>query len=128
MAAFGCSSPPALLDGLAKVIVGSVTPRVLAGSGPSPFILVDGFGITDGRFGGHPIPHVSSRPSFFSQPSVVGEQIGDIFGLLTDIGALVLAIFVDVLELLESLDNVDIVAEVYDDVFRACVQAIIKKG
>jgi energy-converting hydrogenase Eha subunit H len=71
---------------------------------------------------------VSSRPSLFSQPSVVGEQIGDIFGLLTDICALVLAILVDVLELLESLDNVDIVTEIDDDVLRASVQTVIEKS
>lgn len=41
---------------------------------------------------------------------------------------MVLAIVVDKLELLESLDNVEIVAEIYDDVFRASVQTIIKKG
>ena len=71
---------------------------------------------------------MSSRPSFFSQPSIVGEKIGDVFGLLTDICALVLAILVDILELLEGLDNVDVVTEIDDDILRASVQAIIKKS
>ena len=71
---------------------------------------------------------MSSRPSLFSQPSIVGEEIGDVFGLLTDICALVLAILVNILELLEGLDNVDIITEIDDDVFRAGVQAVIEKS
>jgi len=45
------------------------------------------------------------------------QQVGDILRLLSDISALVLAIFVNVLELLESFDNVDVIAKVDDDVF-----------
>lgn len=126
--ALGCGSLLALLDRFIKVVVGGVTLRVLTRPSPSSFVLVPGFNIVNGRSRGHPIPHVSSRPSLFSQPSVVGKKIGDIFGLLTDICTLVLAILVDILELLEGLDNVDIVTEVDDDVLRASVQTVIEKS
>ena len=121
MPTFSGSSPLTLLDCFDKVGVGSVVPRFWARTRPSPFVFVTEAGIVIGGSVGHPIPHVSSRPSLFSQPRIVGEQIGDIFGLLTDVCALVLAILVDELELLESLDDVEIVAEIYDDVFRASV-------
>ena len=68
------------------------------------------------------------RPSLFPQPGIIGEKICDIFGLLTDICALVLAILVDILELLKSLDNVEIIAEIYDDVFGTSVQTVIKES
>jgi len=128
VASLGCSSLPTLLDRLSKIIVGGVAPRVLTRPRPSPFILIPKFTILDGGSRGHPIPHVSSRPSFFSQPGIVREEIGDVFGLLTDICALVLSILVDILEFLEGLDNVDVVTEIDDDVFRASVQAVIEKS
>ena len=59
---------------------------------------------------------MSSCPPLFSQPSIVGEEVGDVFSLLADIRALVLAILVNILELLESLDNVDVITEIDDDV------------
>ena len=132
MSAFGSGGPLTFLDCFAKVIIGSATAgtraRLRPGLRSSPFVLVAEVGIVDRGTRGHPISHVSSRPSLFSQPSVVGEQIGDIFGLLTDVCALVLAILVDVLEFLQSLDNVEIVAKIYDDVFGASVQTVIKEG
>lgn len=128
MSGLGCSSPLTLLDCLAEVIVGNDTLRVLTRSGPPPFVLVTGLSITDGRSRGHTIPHVGPRPSLFPQPGIIGEKIGDVFGLLTDICALVLAILVDVLELLKSLDNVEIVAEIYDNVLRTSVQTVIKQS
>jgi len=129
VAVLGCGCPLTLLDRFTKVVIRSLTPPVLAGPRSSPFVLVTEVGgIIDGRFGGHPVPHVSSRPSLFSQPSVIGEEVGDVFGLLTDVCALVLAILVNILKLLEGLDNVDIVAEIDDDVLRASVQAVIEKS
>ena len=121
------SSPLALFDRLIKVVVGGIT-RVLTCPGPSPFVLIAEVNIVYGGSGGHPIPHVSSRPSLFSQSSIVGKKIGDIFGLLTDIRALVLAILVDILKLLEGLDNVDVVTEIDDDVLRAGVQTVIEES
>ena len=38
------------------------------------------------------------------------------------------AILVNVLELLKSLDNVEIVAEIYDNVLRTSVQTVIKQS
>ena len=78
--------------------------------------------------GGHTILQASSRHSLFPQPGIIGEKIGDVFGLLTDICALVPAILVNVLELLKSLDNVEIVAEIYDNVLRTSVQTVIKQS
>jgi hypothetical protein len=128
VATLGCGCPLTLLDRFTKVIIGRITSSVLTRPRPSPFVLVTKVGIIDGRSGGHPVPHVSSRPSLFSQPSIVGEEVGDVFGLLTDICTLVLAILVNVLELLEGLDNVDIITEIDDDVLRASVQAVIEKS
>jgi len=128
VAGLGCGSLSTLLDRFTKIIVGRVALRVLTRPRPPPFVLIPEFAIVDGGSGGHPIPHVSSRPSLFSQPSIVREEIGDVFGLLTDICALILAILVDELKLLECLDNVDVVTEIYDDVLRASVQTVIEKG
>ena len=95
----GCGSLPTLLNRLTRIIVGSVIPRVLARPRFSPFVLVPEFTIFDGGSVEHPIPHASSRVSLFSQPSIIREEIGDVFGLLTDNCALVLAILVGILEL-----------------------------
>lgn len=46
----------------------------------------------------------------------VSEKIGDIFGFLSDIGTLIFTVLVNILEFLESFDNVDIVPEIDDDV------------
>lgn len=128
VAALGCGSPLTLLDRFTKVIVCTSSPRVLTRPGSSPFIFIAKFSIIDGRFGSHAIPHVSSRPSLLSQPRIIGEKIGDIFGLLTDVCALVFAVLVNILELLKGLDNVEIVTEIDDDVLRASVQAVIEKS
>jgi hypothetical protein len=63
----------------------------------------------------------------FSQSSIVGEEVGDSSGLLTDMEALVLGILLGILGLLEGLDNVDILTET-DDVLRANVQAVVEKS
>ena len=129
VAVLGCGGLLALLDRFTKVFVGRVTPGVLTRPGSPPLVLVTGVGgFVDRRSGGHAIPHVSSGPSLFAQPSIVGEEVGDIFGLLTDIRALIFAVLVDVLELLEGLDNVDVITEIDDDVLRAGVQAVIEKS
>ena len=128
VAALGCGGLLTLLNCFTKVFVGRVTPRGLTRPGSPSFVLVTGVGVVDGRSGGHSIPHASSGPSFFSQPGIVGEEIGDVFGLLTDICALIFAILVNILELLEGLDNVDIVTEIDDDVLSASVQAVIEEG
>ena len=41
---------------------------------------------------------------------------------------MVLAILVNMLELIEGLDNVDIITEIEDEVLRASVQAVIDKN
>ena len=128
VAALGCGGPLTLLDRFTKVLVGRVAPGCLTRPGSPSFVLVTGVGVVDGRSRGHTIPHASSGSSFFPQPSIVGEEIGDVFGLLTDICALIFAILVNVLEFLEGLDNVDIVTEIDDDVLRAGVQAVIEEG
>ena len=123
-----CGGPLTLLDRFTKLIVGIVTPCVLARLRSSPFVLVTKVSFVDGRSGVHAIPHVSSRPSLFSQPCIVGEKVGNVFGLLTYICALVFAVLVNILELLEGLDDVDIITEIDDDVLRASVQAVIEKS
>lgn len=128
VAVLGCGGLLALLNRFAKVVVGRVTPGVLTRSGSPPFVLVTRVGLVDRRSGGHTIPHVSSGPSLFAQPSIVGEKVGDVFGFLADIRALIFAVLVDVLELLEGLDNVDVITEIDDDVLRTGVQAVIKKS
>ena len=117
-----------LLDRFTKVIVGSVTPLVLTRPSPSPFVLATKVGIIGRRSGGLVVQHGSSQPSFFSQSSFVREDVGDICGLPTDICAFVLAILVNILELPEVPDKVDIITEIYDDVFRASIQAVIEKS
>ena len=67
-------------------------------------------------------------PSLLAQPGIIGEKIGDVTGLFTDGFAWVLAILVDVPELLKSLDKVDIVAEIYVNVLRTSVQTVTKKS
>ena len=56
------------------------------------------------------------------------KKVGDIFGLLADVGTLVLVIFVDVLELLQGFDDVDVVTEEKDDVLGAGQETIIEDG
>jgi hypothetical protein len=44
---------------------------------------------------------------------------------LTDVGALVFAVLIDILKFLEGLDDVDVVAEVYDYVLRALMETVV---
>ena len=68
------------------------------------------------------------RPSLSPQPGIIGEKIGDVTGLFTDEFTWVLAILVDVPELLKSRDKVEIVAEIYVNVLRTSVQTVTKKS
>lgn len=124
--ALSCSSSLALLDRLAKVIIGGFARGILTRPGPSSLVLVTKVGIANWRSGGHPIPHVSSRPPLFPEPTLVRKKVGDVFSFLTNVCALILAILVDILKLLQRLDNIKIVTEIYDDVLRAGVQTVIK--
>jgi len=124
--ALSCSSSFALLDRLAKVIIGGFARGILTRPGPSSLVLVTKVGIANWRSGGHPIPHVSSRPPLFPEPTLVRKKVGDVFSFLTNVCALILAILVDILKLLQRLDNIKIVTEIYDDVLRAGVQTVIK--
>ena len=92
----GCGSLPTLLNRLTKIIVGRVTPLVLVRPRSSPFVLVPEFTVFDGETGDHPI----RLPSPFSQPGIIREEIEGVFGLLTDMCPLVIAILVGILELL----------------------------
>jgi len=47
----------------------------------------------------------------------VRKEICNVFGLLTDIRALVLPIFINVLEFFERFDDVDIGSKIDNDVF-----------
>jgi hypothetical protein len=69
---------------------------------------------------------VSTGTALLAKPGFILKQVSDVLGLLTNISALVFPIVVDVLELLQSLDNINVVAEVDDDVLRACVKTIIE--
>jgi hypothetical protein len=55
---------------------------------------------------------------------LVYEEVADVLGLLPDVGTLAFAVLVDVMELLEGLNDVYVVAEVDDDVLGALVQTI----
>jgi hypothetical protein len=56
------------------------------------------------------------------------EEVRDVFGFLSDIGTLVFTEFIDVLELLEGLDDVEVVSEIKNDVLRAAVKAVIQNS
>jgi hypothetical protein len=44
------------------------------------------------------------------------KEIGDVFGLLPNVGTLIFPIFVDILELFEGFDDIDVIPEIYDHV------------
>ena len=69
---------------------------------------------------------MSSSTSFFSEPRFILKKVGDILRLLSDISALVLPIFIDVLEFFEGFDHVDIVTKVDHDVFWSLMKAIVQ--
>ena len=60
------------------------------------------------------------------EPSMIVDIFGDILCFLPYICALVFHILVDVLEFLESLDDVEVIAEIQNDVLRAGVETIVQ--
>ena len=75
----------------------------------------------------HAVAHIRAAATFLTETRLILEKICDILCLLADVGALVLAVFVDVLEFLERLDEIDVVAEVDDDVLRASMQTVVEQ-
>ncbi len=69
-----------------------------------------------------------TRTTLITQTCLILKKVGDVFGLLPNISALVLAILINVLELLEGFDDVYVVAEVDDDVFGTGVKKIVEQG
>jgi uncharacterized membrane protein len=65
----------------------------------------------------HAITHVRAREALLTEARLVCEEICYVLGLLTDVCALILAIFVDILELFERFDDIDVISEVDNDVF-----------
>jgi hypothetical protein len=75
----------------------------------------------------HAIAHIRAASAFLTETGLVLEEICDVLCLLPDVGALVLAVLVDVLEFLECLDEIDIVAEIDDDVLRASMETVVEQ-
>lgn len=74
----------------------------------------------------HAVTHVCAGPSLFTQSALVSEEICDVLGLLPNIGPLIFALFIHVLELLEGFDDVDIIPEVYDNVLGPGMQTVVQ--
>jgi hypothetical protein len=70
------------------------------------------------------IAHRCPSAAFLTKATLVYEEVADVLGLLLDVGTLVFAVLVDVMEPLEGLNDVYVVAEVDDDVLGALVQTI----
>lgn len=75
----------------------------------------------------HTVAHIRTAAAFLAETGLILEEICDVLCLLADIGALVLAILVDVLEFLECLDKIDIVSEVDDDILGASMKTVVKQ-
>ena len=75
----------------------------------------------------HAVAHIRAAAAFLAETGLVLKEICDVLCLLADVGALVLAVLVDVLEFLERLDEIDIVAEVDDDVLRASMKTVVEQ-
>ena len=75
----------------------------------------------------HAVAHIRTAAAFLAETGLILEKICDVFCLLADVGALVLAVLVDVLEFLERLDEIDIVAEVDDDILGASMKTVVKE-
>ena len=75
----------------------------------------------------HAVAHIRAAAAFLAETGLILKEICDILCLLADVSALVLAILIDVLELLECLDEIDVVAEVDDDVLGASMETVIEK-
>ena len=59
-----------------------------------------------------------SRSSFLTQLALIRKKIGDVYCLFPDIRSQIFVVFINVLELWESFNDVDIVLEVNDNIFR----------
>jgi hypothetical protein len=131
--------PFTLLDGPPQIVFVDILPSRSRATGtavwlPSALVLVArntefiACSIVSARPADHTIAHRSPGAAFFAKAALVYEEIADVLGLLPDVGTLVFAVLVHVLELLEGLDDVYVVAEVDDDVLGALVQTIVEDG
>jgi len=117
--ALGGKSPFTLFNGLPQFVFVSIRPLARQGASTEALLRSSGLvlvPVVRTRTAGHPISHMCAASSLLPQSRLILEQIRNIFGLLPDIGTLVLAVLVDVLELLERLDDVDVVPEIDDHV------------
>lgn len=122
--------PLALFDGLSQIILIAGPPirRVAIQATALPVLvgIVVGFLIVASSAAYHPVSHARPGPPFLTKTTLIKQQASDILRLLAHIGTLVLALFIKVLEFLEGLDDVDVVAEIDDDVFGTLVKAVVK--
>lgn len=124
-----------LLDRSFQIIVlvprlGRFIPRIVVIPLGSPFrfpTVVLSLQAALGNVAQHPLPHRSSALSLHPQPVLVLQQVGNVLGLLTHVGADVLTVVVDIDKLFEGLYDVDVVAEVDDDVFGAGVEDVVQQ-
>ena len=72
--------------------------------------------------------YAGARAALLFKACLVHEKVGDVLCLLPHICALVLPIFVDELEFLQSLDDVQVVLEINNDVLGPGVQAVVEDG
>ena len=75
----------------------------------------------------HAVAHIRAAAAFLTETGLILEEICDILCLLADVGTLVLAVLVDILEFLECLDEIDVVAEVDDDVLRTSMETVVEQ-
>ena len=127
----------ALLDRLPQVLLLLVLPLPLAvypicvlRAGPpvlrKPIIVLVVFVGVDRGPAEHAVAHAGAGGAFLEEAAAVEEEVGDVFGFLADVGALVAAVVVDVLELAEGFDHVEVVFAVEDDVLGAGVEEVVE--
>jgi len=75
----------------------------------------------------HAVAHIRAATAFLAETGLILEEICDILCLLADVSALVLAVLVEKLEFLERLNEIDVVAEVDDDVLRASMETVVEQ-
>jgi len=78
------------------------------------------------RAANHTITHMGPGTTFMAETSFILQEIGYILCLLPDIGTLILSFLVNVLKFFQRLDDVNVIAEINDNVFRALVEAIVQ--
>jgi hypothetical protein len=76
---------------------------------------------------GHAVAHIRAAAAFLSETRLILEEICDVLCLLTDVGALVLTVLVEVLEFFERLDEIDVVSEVDDDVLGSSMETVVEQ-